>query len=247
MTAAPTTTPPLRRVLLLSNSTQPGRGYLDHAEAAIVRHLRSAKTIGFVPYALHDRAGYAAKARDRFAALNVELVSLHDDAQPTRVVDRVDALFIGGGNTFRLLDELERQRLLAPIRARVAAGMPYLGASAGSNVACRTIQTTNDMPIVQPQSFTALALLPFNLNPHYLDPPLVQPGAPPHMGETREQRIREFHEMNSAPVIGLREGAWLDADGTRLTLAGETGARLFRRDQPPQEFAPGADLSFLLG
>ncbi|MBM4014670.1 MAG: dipeptidase PepE [Planctomycetes bacterium] len=237
-----TTAPAVRRVLLLSNSTQPERGYLDHAADAIVRHLRGAKQLLFVPYALHDRAGYAAKARERFAALGVKVESLHEAKDPVVAVGRAESLFIGGGNTFRLLDALQGQELLAPIRARVAAGMPYLGASAGSNVACLTIKTTNDMPIVQPRSFDALALLPFNLNPHYLDP---DPGSK-HMGETREQRLREFHEMNAPPVVGLREGGWLDVDGARMTLGGLGSVRLFRRGEPPQEFPIGSDLSFLL-
>jgi dipeptidase E len=232
----------VRRVLLLSNSTQPDRGYLDHAADAVVRHLRGARSLLFVPFALHDRASYAAKARDRFAALGVKVESLHDARDPVAAVARAESLFIGGGNTFRLLDALQSARLLDPIRARVAAGMPYLGASAGSNVACRTIQTTNDMPIVQPESFAALALLPFNLNPHYLDP---DPSSK-HMGETREQRLREFHEMNATPVVGLREGGWLDVDGDRMTLGGLGTVRLFRRGAPATEHQVGADLSFLL-
>lgn len=237
-----TPTPAFRRVLLLSNSTQPGMGYLDHAAETIVRHLRGAKSLLFVPYALHDRAGYAAKARERFAALGVRVDSLHDAADPVAAVERAESLFIGGGNTFRLLDTLQRQSLLAPIRARVAAGMPYLGASAGSNVACLSLKTTNDMPIVEPASFDALALLPFNLNPHYLDPDPTSK----HMGETRETRIREFHELNEPPVVGLREGGWLDVDGERMTLGGFGSVRLFRRGEAPVEWPIGADLSFLL-
>jgi dipeptidase E len=232
-----------RRVLLLSNSTQPDRGYLDHAADAIVRHLRGAKRLLFVPHALHDRTAYSAKARERFAALGVAVDSLHDAKDPIVAVGRAEAMFIGGGNTFRLLDALQEQGLLEPIRKRVAEGMPYLGASAGSNVACLSLKTTNDMPIVQPRSFDALALVPFNLNPHYLDP---DPGSK-HMGETREQRLREFHEMNAPPVVGLREGGWLDVDGDRMTLCGLGGVRLFQRGAAPHEFAAGSDLSFLLG
>ncbi len=233
---------PLRRVMLLSNSTQPERGYLDHAIDAIERHLRGARSLLFVPYALHDRGAYAAKARERFAKVGVRVDSLHEAADPVAAVAAAESMFIGGGNTFRLLDALQRQQLLAPIRARVAAGMPYLGASAGSNVACLSLKTTNDMPIVQPPSFDALALVPFNLNPHYLDP---DPSSK-HMGETRETRIREFHEMNDAPVVGLREGGWLEVDGDRMALRGFGSVRLFRRGEPPTEHAIGADLSFLL-
>lgn len=237
-----TPAPALRRVLLLSNSTQPDRGYLDHAADEIVHHLRGARSLLFVPYALNDRAGYAAKARERFAKFGVRVNSVHDASDPVAAVAQAESLFIGGGNTFRLLDELYAQELIAPIRARVAAGMPYLGASAGSNVACLSLKTTNDMPIVQPRSFDALALVPFNLNPHYLDP---DPSSK-HMGETREQRIKEFHELNTAPVVGLREGGWLAIGGDRMMLGGFGSARLFRRGEPPVEHAIGADLSFLL-
>jgi len=232
----------MRRLLLLSNSTQPDRGYLDHAAEEIVRHLRGARSIAFVPYALRDHGGYAAKARERFAALGVALEGVHEAPDAAVAIERAEALFVGGGNTFRLLAALEERRLLAPIRARVAEGMPYLGASAGSNVACVTIKTTNDMPIVQPRSFDALALVPFNLNPHYVDPD----PASRHMGETREQRLREFHEENEPPVVGLREGGWLRVDGENCRLGGLAGARLFRRGEPPVEHLPGDDLSALL-
>jgi dipeptidase E len=232
----------MRRLLLLSNSTQPGRGFLDHAAEEIVRHLRGATSLLFVPYALRDRDGYATKAAERFLAMGVTLEPIHAAADPRKAIEKAEALFIGGGNTFRLLTELFAAKLLDPIRARVAAGMPYLGASAGSNVACATIQTTNDMPIVQPPSFGALALVPFNINPHYVD---ADPSSQ-HMGETREQRIKEFHEESANPVVGLREGSWLAVDDERMTLGGLVGARLFRRGEAPVDLPPGGDLSFLL-
>src|SRR5262245_7831511 len=181
----------MRRLLLLSNSTTFGRGYLDHAEEAIRALLGGVTRLLFVPDALQDRAGYAAKVRERFERLSIAVDSTHEAADPARSVAAAQALFIGGGNTFRLLSALYLQELIGPIRARVMAGMPYLSASAGTNVATRSIQTTNDMPIVQPPSFAALALVPFNVNPHYLDPDANSQ----HMGETREQRLKEFHEM----------------------------------------------------
>jgi dipeptidase E len=171
------------------------------------------------------------------------LDSMHDAPEgPVAAVEKAEALFIGGGNTFRLIDALWRNALVEPIRRRVRAGLPYIGSSAGSNVACPSIRTTNDMPIVQPPSFEALNLVPFNINPHYLDP---IPGST-HMGETREERIAEFHEENDPPVVGLREGAWLLVDDASVTLQGSTGARLFRRGKPPVEYPIGSRLDFLL-
>jgi dipeptidase E len=234
--------PPSTRLLLLSNSTVHGAGYLDHAEAEIRAHFEGVGAILFVPFALHDRDGYAAKAADRFARMGLRLTSVHQAPDPVGAVEQADGVFIGGGNTFRLLAELHRQRLLAPIRARVAAGMPYLGSSAGSNVACPTIMTTNDMPIVYPPSFQALNLVPFQINPHYLDP---DPGSR-HMGETRETRLREFHEENTAPVAGLREGAMLQVTDGAVVLAGTTGMRVFRRGTEPVEARPVADVTSLL-
>jgi dipeptidase E len=231
------------RLLLISNSTLHGSGYLDHCAGAIESFLGpGVSRVLFVPYALFDRDAYAARARTRFRQIGLKLDSVHDAANgPVRAVEEAQALFVGGGNTFRLLDALWRRGLVEPIRRRVRAGMPYIGSSAGSNVACVTIKTTNDMPIVQPPAFEALDLAPFNINPHYLDP---APGST-HMGETREERIAQFHEENDPPVVGLREGAWLLIDDQRVTLHGSTGARLFRKGQAPEEYASGARLDFL--
>jgi dipeptidase E len=235
---------PAVRLLLVSNSTLYGSGYLDHCADAIASFLGPAiSRVLFVPYALFDRDGYAAKARRRFEAMGYALDSIHDLASgPVAAVERAEALFIGGGNTFRLVDALWRQELIDPIRGRVAAGMPYVGTSAGSNVACPSIRTTNDMPIVQPPSFAALNLVPFNINPHYLDP---IPGST-HMGETREQRIAEFHEENPQPVVGLREGAWLLVEDSTVLLHGSNGARLFSRGEAPAELSAGSRLDFSL-
>jgi len=236
----------MRRLLLVSNSTLHGSGYLDHCEAALRRHFESAQgRILFVPYALHDRDAYAAKVRARFVAMGIAVDSLHESksiAAARAAVEHAQGVFIGGGNTFSLLTALYEFDVLSAIRARVASGMPYAGSSAGSNVACITIKTTNDMPIVHPPSFDALALVPFNINAHYQDPP---PDST-HMGETREQRIREFHEMNEPPVVGLREGSLLEIDGDHVTLRGSTCARVFQKGRAPEEFAPGASLDFLL-
>jgi dipeptidase E len=232
------------RLLLISNSTQHGTGYLDHCANAITSFLGVAvRQVAFVPYAAFDRDAYAARVRARFEAMGLGLHSVHDFAGgPVRAVDQADALFVGGGNTFRLLDALWRERLVEPIRRRVTSSeMPYVGASAGTNVACPSIRTTNDMPIVEPPTFEALGLVPFNINPHYQDP---LPGST-HMGETREQRIAEFHEENPQPVIGLREGTWLLAEGKTVVLQGANGARLFRRGEHPLELTIGSRVDLL--
>jgi dipeptidase E len=232
-----------RRLLLVSTSTIHGTGYLDHC-AAEMRDLLGAgvRRVLFVPWALFDRDAYAATARARFGAMSYQLDSIHEAADPRRAVAGAEAVFIGGGNTFRLLRQLYETDLLEPIRARVAEGVPYMGTSAGSNVACATIGTTNDMPIVEVPSHEALNLVPFNLNPHYLDP---DPGST-HMGETRETRIREFLEEHDAVVVGLREGGMLRIEGERAWLRGARGARVFRRGREPEELGPGTSVDSLL-
>jgi dipeptidase E len=229
------------RLLLLSNSTQHGARYLDHAMAEILDLLGPVRRLLFVPFALHDRAGYAAKFRERLAEVGVAVDELAADASGRDQIERAEAVFGGGGNTFRLLDTMYRHDFIAPLAERARAGMPYLGASAGINLACPTIRTTNDMPIVQPRSFDALGLVPFQINPHYLDP---EPGSA-HMGETRAQRIEEFLEENDRVVVGLREGGWIRTDQRGTRLGGLAGARIFRRGREPEERAPGDALDDL--
>lgn len=230
------------RLLLISNSTMHGGGYLEHCTAQIRDFLGRRQRVLFVPYALADHDGYAAKAKAAFEALGHELVSVHTKEHGKQAVDEADAVFVGGGNTFRLLTALYEHSLLPAIQRRALQGMPHIGSSAGTNVATLSIRTTNDMPIVQPPSFAALQLVPFQINPHYLDPD----PASKHMGETREERLRQFHEEHDTPVLGLREGCMLRVEGKHAELLGTTNARLFRRGQAPQEFVPPCDLSFLL-
>jgi dipeptidase E len=226
------------RLLLLSNSTGHGRGYLDHAESEIRDLLGSIARVLFVPYALHDRAAYAAQVQKRFEAMGYALDSIHEAASPDKAVNAAEAIFIGGGNTFRLLNSLYQAGALAPIRRKVAEGMPYIGSSAGTNVAAPTIKTTNDMPIVEPPSFEALGLIRYQINPHYIDP---DPSST-HMGETREERILQFLEENATPVVGLREGTMLRSDQGITTLKGSAGARIFRRGVGPIELPAGSIL-----
>jgi dipeptidase E len=231
------------KVLLISNSTLYGRGYLDHVEEEIKNFLGHTKTVLFFPFALYDRDAYAAKAKERFMAMGYSLESVHGANNPQQAVKKADAFFIGGGNTFRLLKALQDIGLIEPIRHRVNNGTPYIGSSAGSNVAGPTIKTTKDMPIVQPRSFDALGLVPFQISPHYLDP---DPNSK-HMGETQEERILQFLEENATPVVGMREGAWVLVENGLMTLKGSSGARIFRRDHAPVEISPGSEISALVG
>ena len=232
-----------RRVLLVSSSTCHPTGFLDHAEGELRDFLGGVRRVLFLPWALRDRDAYAAKVRERLARMGYEVESAHQSADPRRAVAAAEAVFAGGGNTFRLLRTLYEHDLLTPLRSRVAEGIPYVGSSAGSNVAGPTIRTTNDMPIVEPPSLTALGLVPFNLNPHYLDPD----PASTHQGETREERIAQFHEENDPPVVGLREAAMLRIEENEVRLAGAAGARIFRKGERPFEAAPGDRLDFLMG
>ena len=230
-------------LLLLSSSALHGYRPFEFALDALRDLLGGTRTIHFVPYALADHDGYTAGVAERLAPFGVSLVGAHAGGDPRAAVADAEVLFVGGGNSFRLLAALQRHDLLEPIRRRVVAGeLRFLGSSAGTNMACPSLRTTNDMPIVQPASFAALGLIPFQINPHYVDP---EPDST-HMGETREQRIREFLEGNDVPVLGLREGTWIRRRGREVTLGGVRDARLFRRDAEPREYEPGADLSWLL-
>jgi dipeptidase E len=232
-------------LLLLSSSRVAGGGYLEYAREVVADLLTGCRQLVFVPFALADQAGYTAQVRTQLHPFGVDVVGLEgcDQAAAARRIAAADAIFVGGGNSFRLLKRLQALTLLGPIRARVSAGeLRYMGSSAGTNMACPSLRTTNDMPIVRPASFRALGLVPFQINPHYLE---AAPDAA-HMGETRDQRILEFLEENDVPVVGLREGAWLRRRDHTLELGGIAGARLFTRGRPPRDLAPPADLSDLL-
>jgi dipeptidase E len=228
---------------LISNSTVYGRGYLDHVEEQIKDFLGKIDNVLFFPFALYGRDGYAAKAKERFAAMGYSVSSAHAASNPEKAIADTHAIFIGGGNTFRLLKALQDLDLLDPIRCKVKSGAPYIGSSAGSNVAGPTIKTTKDMPIVQPRSFDSLGLVPFQISPHYQDP---DPNSK-HMGETQEERILQFLEENKTPVVGIREGAWLLCENGTVTPKGDNGARIFRRGQAPVEAKSGDNMVDLVG
>ncbi len=237
----------MTRALLLSNSTNPGEPYLRWPRAPITEFLGTAvRRVLFVPFAgaRVPWAEYAGAVRTAFGEMDYQLDSIHEAADALAAVQAAEAIVVGGGNTFHLLDQLYRTGLLDPIRRRVLAGAPYLGWSAGANVACPTICTTNDMPIVMPPGFAALGLVPFQINPHFTDQTI-----PDHGGETRRQRIEEFQSLNpDVRVVGLREGSGLRLEGRQLTLVGDVPATVFPGPGPggAADHAPGAMLSFLL-
>nr|XP_023017037.1 alpha-aspartyl dipeptidase [Leptinotarsa decemlineata] len=234
-----------RQLLLLSSSKVHGHGFLDYAENDICDLLseHNVTAVLFVPYALRNYDQYLKKVQQPFKKWGFQVDGIHSE-NPLEAVGKAQAIFIGGGNTFRLLKTLYDLNLVKAIRKRVLEdGIPYIGASAGTNVATVSINTTNDMPIVYPPSFEALNLVPFNINPHYQDPDLTST----HKGETREERILQYlEEKESYPVLGLREGCTLHVKNNTAILKGIRSARLFSKEQKPREFDVGSDLSFLL-
>ena len=234
----------MKNCIIASTSTLYNGEYLDYLLPELQLHFKDCKTVLFIPFA---RAGgmsydeYTSKAAIAFAKINIHLIGIHTFEDQKNAIQKAEGIFTGGGNTFVLVNQLYKNDLMNTLADTIKQGTPYLGTSAGSNICGLTMQTTNDMPIIYPPSFQTLGLIPFNLNPHYLDPD----DQSKHMGETRETRIKEFHAFNSLPVLGLREGSWLDVKGKKITLKGNLQARLFRQNQQPEELESGSDLSFL--
>jgi dipeptidase E len=229
----------MAELLLLSNSVSPGRGYLEHALDMLGELVPRGGALLFVPFAAAAHDAYTERIAAALAPLGATVTGAHQVSDAARAAREADAVFVGGGNSFRLLAELERTGLSAAIPEAVRAGRAYIGSSAGTNMACPSLRTTNDMPIVQPDSFRALGLVPFQVNAHYIDA-----GPAGYQGETRADRIEEFLECNDVPVIGLREGAWIRVSGDRAWLGGGLTARVFSRDCPGgKELADGSDLS----
>ena len=231
----------MKKLIIASTSTLHGGAYLEYILPTLKDHFAGCSSLLFVPYARpggisHDE--YTQKVAETFAGIGIKVKGIHEFDNPVHAVKDAEAIFTGGGNTFLLVTQLYQNNVMTAIREAVENGTPYLGSSAGSNITGLTMQTTNDMPIIYPPSFNTLGLIPFNLNPHYLDP---IPGST-HMGETRETRINEFHKINPQPVLGLREGSWLEVKGETITLRGDLQARLFRQGEQPEEINAGGNI-----
>lgn len=234
------------KLLLISNSTNPGEAYLGWPRPYIADFMKttSAKRVLFVPYAgvTISYDDYEKRVADVFRELGYEIYSTHREADPVKAVMEAEAIAVGGGNTFFLVHMMHKLGLMKAIREQALKGTPYMGWSAGANVACPTLRTTNDMPIIEPSSFNCLNLVKFQINPHYLD---AHPEG--HGGETRQQRIEEFLAANpEVTVAGLRETSLLELDGNKIELKGKKNMRLFRFGQEPKEYEPGMDVAFLL-
>lgn len=235
----------MKNCIIASTSTIYGGNYLDYLLPHLSELFNQTSEIVFIPYAQPGGMScdaYTQKAQEAFNHIGKKLIGLHSFSSPTEAIKSAKGLFTGGGNTFRLVNELYKNDLMHTLREAILNGTPYLGTSAGSNICGLTMQTTNDMPIVYPPSFKTLGVLPFNLNPHYLDP---IPNSK-HMGETRETRIKEFHSINNLPVIGLREGSWIEAKENILTLKGDFTARVFLQNKEPFEIEPNTRLETII-
>ena len=225
----------MKNLLLFSNSQDYERGYLGHGIEEIKDFLGGINKITFVPYAFFDRDEYTKTVRAFFRMMGIEVLSLHETSDPKMALSETKALFVGGGNTFRLLRDLHELDLIKPIREKILNDMLYIGASAGTIIMCPTIRTTNDMPIVEIPTLDTLSIVPFQINAHYID----ADASSRHMGETREKRIEQYHEENDLPVLGLREGTWLRVEDNKIHLGGKKPAKLFLKGKDAEELQPG--------
>ena len=234
----------MKQILIASTSTVHNSGYLEYLLEALKIHFKNIDTVLFIPYARPggiSHQDYTEIVQTAFSKINKVVKGLHEFDDPKDAIESAQAIFTGGGNTFVLVNQLYKNDLISKLKTSIESGTPYLGTSAGSNICGLSIGTSNDMPIVYPPSFNALGVVPFNINPHYLDPDSKST----HMGETRETRIKEFHKFNSQPVIGLREGSCLKVKGSKIVLIGSLKARIFEKNKQPYEIETGADLSYL--
>jgi len=234
----------MKQIIIASTSTVHGGQYLDYLLDTLKIHFKDTEEVIFIPYArpsgiTHDQ--YTQKASEAFNKIEKKLIGLHTFNNPKEAIKNAKGIFVGGGNTFVLVNALYKFNIIESLQDAIKNGTPYLGTSAGSNICGLTMNTTNDMPIVYPPSFKTLGFVPFNINPHYLDP---DPNSK-HMGETRETRIKEFHQFNTQPVVGLREGSWIEVKDDNLQLKGSLQARIFEHNQEPYEIDPDTFLNEL--
>ena len=235
----------MKNALLASTSTLHGQEYLSYLLPQIAELFKNCSEIIFIPFArpggiTHNE--YTSMVQKAFKNISINVRGLHEFEDKEKALKDAQGLFTGGGNTFLLVDKLHRNNLMISLREQILSGTPYLGSSAGTNIGGLTMQTTNDMPIIYPPSFKTLGIVPFNLNPHYLDPDLNSK----HKGETRETRIKEFHTINTQPVIGLREGSWLEIKGDNIILRGTLSARIFKVGQDPLERESNSNLAEII-
>ncbi|UQD55081.1 dipeptidase PepE [Flavobacterium sp. K5-23] len=234
----------MKNIIIASTSTLHGGDYLEYLLPELKNHFKECKTVLFIPYSrpsgiTHEE--YTAKVSQAFAKIDIDVKGIHEYIDAGIAIKNAEGIFTGGGNTFLLVYQLYKNELITTLAETVKNGTPYLGTSAGSNICGLSMQNTNDMPIIYPPSFQTLGLIPFNINAHYLDPDTQSK----HMGETRETRIKEFHAFNTIPVLGLREGSWLEVKGEKTFLRGTLTARLFKQNQTAIELESGSDLSGL--
>ena len=234
----------MKNIIIASTSTLHGGDYLDYLLPELQTFFSNVKELLFIPYARpsgisHD--DYTKKVSEAFGKINILVKGIHEFENPVEAIENAEGIFTGGGNTFLLVSQLYKNNVIDALEKVVKNGTPYLGTSAGSNICGLTMNTTNDMPIVYPPSFRTLGFVSFNINPHYLDP--IEGST--HMGETRETRINEFHHFNPQPVMGLREGSWLEVKGDSILLKGTLTARIFKRNEKPIEVIPETELNDL--
>ena len=234
----------MKNIIIASTSTLHGGDYLDYLLPELQSFFSNVKELLFIPYARPSgisHEDYTKKVSEAFTKINISVKGIHEFENPIEAVEKAQGIFTGGGNTFLLVSQLYKNNVIDTIEKVVKNGTPYLGTSAGSNICGLTMSTTNDMPIVYPPSFRTLGFVSFNINPHYLDP--IEGST--HMGETRETRINEFHHFNPQPVVGLREGSWLEVKGDSVKLKGTLTARIFKRNETPIEVASETELNEL--
>lgn len=233
----------MKNILLASTSSLFGEEYLAYLKPYITELFNGVDEITFIPFARPggmSHNDYTSRVAEAFAPMGIGVKGLHTFADPAAAISQAKGFFTGGGNTFLLVKELHEQGLMQVLKDAAEKGVPYLGTSAGSNIGGVTMQNTNDMPIVYPPSFITMGLIPFNLNPHYLDPDPTSK----HNGETRETRIKEYHTQNATPVVGVREGSWIRVLGEKITTEGYYDSRIFEQGKEPYEVPPGSVLKF---